>query len=55
MGERIAKGVFLIIFLYMASTNWHTYIREKRHEKGGWFCMMAAIAATIASLEIWLH
>lgn len=55
IAERIVQVFFLLITLYMASNNWHTYIREKRYEKDGWFCMMAAMAATIASLYIWFH
>lgn len=53
MANRIVQAVFLLILLYFASNNWHTYIREKRYEKDGWFCLMAAMATTIASLYIW--
>lgn len=55
MGHRISQAILLLITLYLTSTNWHTYIREKRHEKDGWFCLMAALAGTIATLYIWFN
>lgn len=53
MIDRIVKTLYLLIVLYLAANNWHIYIREKRHEKGGWLCLMAALAATISATYIW--
>ena len=55
MGRRIVQCILLLIALFFAATNWHTYIREKRYEKDGWFALMAALAATLSATYIWFN
>lgn len=33
MADRIVQGIFLIIALFFAATNWHTYIQENGMKK----------------------
>lgn len=52
MAHRVVQAIFLLILLYFAANNWHTYIREKQYEKGGWLALMAALGTTIMSIYI---
>lgn len=55
MADRIVQFIFILILLYFAANYWHTYIREKRYEKDGWFCLMAALGTTIGAVYIWFN
>lgn len=55
MAERISQAIILLILLFLAASNWHTYIRKKQYERDGWLCLMAAMAGTIASFYVWFH
>ncbi len=52
MIERLFKVVWLLILLFFAARDWHIYIRQKQYEENGWFMLMAAFMATIASVYV---
>ncbi len=52
MIERLLKVVWLLILLFFAARDWHLYIREKQHEKNGWFILMVAFVATLTSIYV---
>lgn len=53
--DYIVKGALLLAFLFLASIHWHTYIRKDYRENNGWWTLMAAIAATVAFLLMFLN